>query len=260
MVAQRVGKAMLVVLLLVNLAARAADAGEEDGRRTKGSDPSEIVSRLEVRNEYLDLPEGGHSDATVFRGDWAFARHFLGRLEIPLVTAKTEHGAATGMGDLFVGLRGKLELSERWSLLGEMSFAFDTAAADVLGTGRTQAEPFGVVVWKPAPAWVLGLQYQWIGSIDGSSDREAIRESVIRPQALWHLPEGFWVFADPRIYLDHHQGGDVAFFPEGEVGNVVTEHVELWVRGGGRVTGDGREERLGWKAEAGVRYLFDEPS
>jgi hypothetical protein len=49
----------------------------------------------------------------------------------------------------------------------------------------------------------------------------------------------------------------VAFFPEAEFGKVLRRHVEAWVRGGGNVAGEGRAEREGWAAEAGVRYLFD---
>lgn len=233
-----------------------ADAGED--RRVLGSDPSEIVSRLELRNEYLRLPEDGHSNATVFRGDWAPTDWLLGRVEIPLVTADTEElGSDTGLGDVLVGLRGKLPLAERWSLIGEMAAILDTAASDALGSGYHVVAPFGVLVWKPAPAWILGLQYGWFGSVGGEHEREAIRESAIRPQVLYHFPRGFWFLADPRIYVNHVEGANVSFFPEAELGNVLTRHVEAWVRGGGNATGHGREEREGWKAEVGIRYLFD---
>src|SRR5512139_3966607 len=115
----------LVASLACGLSAR-AEGTTPDGaieRRTKGSDPSEIVSRLELRNEYLDLGHGEHSNATIARGDWAPTRWLLGRLEIPVVTAGGgELGSATGLGDMLVGLRGKLELDERWSLLAETAF------------------------------------------------------------------------------------------------------------------------------------------
>jgi hypothetical protein len=237
-------------------AAEEGDAGED--RRVVGSDPSEIVSRIEVRNEYLSLPEDGHSNATIFRGDWAPTDWLLGRVEIPLVTADTEEfGSDVGIGDILVGVRGKLRLGERWSLVGEVAGILDTAASDALGAGHNAIAPFGVLVWKPSPAWILGLEYQWLGSVGGGHEREAIRESAIRPQALYHLPYSFWFLADPRIYVDHVEGTHVAFFPEGELGNVVARHVEVWIRGGGNATGGGRDERLGWVAEAGVRYLFD---
>ena len=46
-------------------------------------------------------------------------------------------------------------------------------------------------------------------------------------------------------------------FLEGEFGKVLTPGVEVWLRGGGNVTGEtGREERQGWKAEGGIRYLL----
>ena len=226
-------------------------------RRVLGSDPSEIVSRLEVRNEYLHDAEG-HADTTIFRGDWAPADWILGRVEIPLVSAKSEElGSTTGLGDVLVGLRGKKRLAEEWSVLAEMAAYLDTATADELGAGLSVLAPPGVVVWKPSPPWILGLQYQWFGSVGGGDGLETIRESAFRPQVLWHLPRGFWLLADPRIYVNHVEGTQVAFFPTGEFGNVVAEHVEVWIRGGGNATGGGRLERTGWGAEAGVRYLFD---
>jgi hypothetical protein len=248
----------IAVALCAGGAPAADDRGAEEDRRTLGSDPSEIVSRLEVRNEYLGFSGGGHSNATILRGDWAPTRWLLGRLELPIVTADTEeYGTDAGLGDVLVGARAKRTLGERWSLLGEMAFILDTARSDALGSGRHAVAPFGVVVWKPTLDWILGLQYGWVGSFAGDDEREKIRESAIRPQVLYHLPRGFWVLADPRIYLDHVDGTQVAFFPEGEVGNVLTRHVEVWLRGGGNVTGAGREEREGWKAEVGVRYLFE---
>ena len=240
-------------------------------RQVLGSDPSEIVSRLEVRNEYLHVT-GGHTDATVLRGDWAPTDWILGRVEIPLVAAGDEElGNDFGLGDVLVGVRGKLQLAERWSLVGEMAAFLDTATSDAIGAGQSLLAPQAVVVWKPTPAWILGLQYQWLESVgggsgsgggepespDGGSDLEDVRESAIRPQALWHLPHGFWLLADPRIYVNHVAGTHVVFFPEGEFGNVVARHVEVWIRGGGNVAGSGREERSGWVTEAGVRYLFD---
>lgn len=233
------------------------DAG--DSRRVVGSDPSEIVSRLEIRNEYLGLSGGGHSNATIFRGDWAPTDWILGRIEIPLVaTESEEHGSDVGLGDLLIGVRGKARLGERWSLIGEMAAVLDTAASDLLGAGSNLLAPQGVLVWKPSRAWILGLQVQWLGSLGGGGgENEQIRETAIRPQALYHLPYGFWILADPRIYVDSVEGTRVAFFPEGELGNVVAQHVEVWIRGGGNAAGDGREERLGWVAEAGIRYLFD---
>ncbi len=252
------GGVLLAVILAVACPAAAEEPDTGEDRRTLGSDPSEIVSRIEVRNEYLSLPEDGHSNATIFRGDWAPTDWMLGRIEIPLVAADTEEfGNDVGMGDLLVGIRGKLRLGERWSLIGEMAAILDTAASDALGSGHNVVAPFGVVVWKPSPEWILGLEYQWFGSVGGGHDRETIRESSIRPQALYHFPYGFWFLADPRIYLNHVEGTHVTFFPEGEFGNVVARHVEVYIRGGGNAAGGGRNEREGWVAEAGVRYLFD---
>ena len=75
---------------------------------------------------------------------------------------------------------------------------------------------------------------------------------------LYHLPHGYWFWLDPKIYLNHEQRNSTAFVLESEFGKVITSTVEVWLRGGGNVAGeDGKDEHLGWKAEAGIRYLFN---
>lgn len=250
--------ALLFLALLARGGPAAAEPDAGADRRVLGSDPSEIVSRLEVRNEYHGEPGGGYADATIFRGDWAPSDWLLGRVEVPVVAVGGgESGRDAGLGDILVGVRGKVPLGERWSLVAEMAAFLDTASSEELGAGMNVVAPLGVAVWKPSPAWILALQYQWFGSVGGGDGREPIRESSIRPQALRHLPHGFWVLLDPRIYVNHADGAAVSFFPELEIGDVVARHVEIWCRGGGNAAGDGRDERLGWIVEAGVRYLFD---
>ncbi len=217
------------------------------------------MSRLEVRNEYVDLDGEGYINWTFLRGDWAPNEHWQLRLDLPLTGSDSEGpGSSYGFGDLYLSARGKYEIFERWSLVGELGFKLNTASDDALGQGQNQIAPFVAPVWKPSPAWILApLTYQYFGSFAGDDDREEISESNFAPQVLYHLPLGFWVLLDAQIFINHEHEDDVSFYPEGELGWVAVEHVEIWVRGGGKVTGRAADEHNGWKAEAGVRYLFD---
>ena len=47
------------------------DSHEKTGDVTYGSDPSEIISRFEFRNEYVTLPEDGYLNSSIFRADYA---------------------------------------------------------------------------------------------------------------------------------------------------------------------------------------------
>jgi hypothetical protein len=254
---------LVVPLLGISTLASAGnpESGEDD-LQTKGSDPSEIISRLEIRNEYLSLPDGGHLNQTYLRGDYAPTENIVFRLDVPLAVGARENPASHfGMGDLVIGGRGKLELTEKLSWMLGTTFILDTASNEVLGTGWNQVVPATYVVLKPSRQWILSVGYEYAASF-GSSDNselEKISESLFRPGALYHLPKGFWLWLDPKIYVNHEQGSDTALVLEGEFGKVVTPKVEVWLRGGGNVAGGeaGREERLGWKAEAGVRYLFE---
>jgi len=233
----------------------------KDELQTKGSDPSEIISRLEIRNEYLGLPDGGHLNQTYLRGDYAPNKNMVFRLDVPLADGAKENLASHfGMGDLVLGARGKLELTENLSWLLGTNFILDTASNEVLGSGWNQVVPQTYMVWKPSRQWIVSVGYEYAASFGSSnnSELEKISESLFRPGALYHLPKGFWVWLDPKIYINHEQGNNTAFVLEGEFGKVVTANVEVWLRGGGNVAGEaGREERLGWKAEGGIRYLFE---
>ena len=235
-------------------------AGQEDWQ-VKGSDPSEVISRLELRNEYLDLPDGGHLDQIYLRGDYAPTENIVFRLDVPLADgAKETLASHFGMGDLILGGRGKLALSDNLSWLLGTNFILDTPSNKVLGSGWNQIAPLTYLVWKPSRKWIISMGYEYAASFGGNDNnqQEKISESLIRPGALYHMPYGFWLWLDPKIYVNHQQGSDTALVLEGEFGKVVASNVELWLRGGGNVAGAaGREERLGWKAEAGIRYLFE---
>jgi hypothetical protein len=241
--------------------AKYSEANQEVDWRVKGSDPSEIVSRLEIRYEYLGFSNGGHLNQIFLRGDYAPTENMVFRLDIPLADGSSENlGSHFGMGDLILGGRGKLELTENLSWLLGTNFILDTASYEVLGSGWNQIIPTTYLVWKPSRQWILSMGYEYAASFDGSdnSEHEKISESLFRPGALYHLPKGYWLWLDPKIYVNHEQGNNTALFLESEFGKVITPGLEVWLRGGGNVAGEtGREERQGWKAEAGIRYLFE---
>ena len=65
----------------------------------------------------------------------------------------------------------------------------------------------------------------------GCPTRTAHALVTIAPWDVYHLPKGFWLWLDSKIYVNHEQGSDTAFVLEGEFGKVVTANVEVWLRG-----------------------------
>jgi hypothetical protein len=181
-----------------------SEAGQEQDWTVKGSDPSEIISRLEICNEYLGLSNDGHLNQTYLRGDYAPTENMVFRLDVPLADGSSEDlGSHFGMGDLLLGGRGKLELSENLSWLLGTNFILDTASNEVLGSGWNQIIPATYMVWKPSRQWILSMGYEYAASFGGNnSEREKISESLIRPGALHHLPKGFWFWLDPKTYVN----------------------------------------------------------
>ena len=255
---------LVVPLFFVSPCSAESDGPENEGPEyddidwpSHGSDPSEIISRLEFRNEYVDEPEGAYKNSSIFRGEYAFDDLWLLRTEIPLVASEHyEYGSQFGLGDMTLGARGKIVLPKQFSIILGVDFILDTAEEELLGTGKNQIVPQIAGVWKPDEKWILSLQYWYFKSFSGDGGRENINEMLIRPQALYHLPRGFWVLLDPKIYVNQENGNDALFYLEGEFGKVLNKNYELWLRGGGHITGHGKEELRSWKAEAGIRYLW----
>ena len=120
------------LLVISNLAGAENFDTEQENWQVKGSDPSEIISRLELRNEYLGLPEGGHLNETFLRGDYAPTEYIVFRLDLPLADGSKENiGSHFGMGDVILGARGKLELTGNLSWMLGTNFILDTASNEV---------------------------------------------------------------------------------------------------------------------------------
>ena len=86
---------LVVPLFFVSPCSAESDGPENEGPEyddidwpSHGSDPSEIISRLEFRNEYVDEPEGAYKNSSIFRGEYAFDDLWLLRTEIPLVASE----------------------------------------------------------------------------------------------------------------------------------------------------------------------------
>ena len=234
-------------------------AAESESWKVKGSDPSEMITRLEIREEYLSLPDNGYLNQVYLRGDYAPNENLAFRLQLPLAAGRQEDlGNHFGLGNMTLGSAGKLILNEKLSWIMGIDFTLDTATQAALGSGWNQIMPSTALVFKPTPFWIFNATYQYIGSFGGdhNNTQPSIDESTIRLGALYNFPNGYWVYLDPRIYIDHTQKYAVSVFPEGEAGKVVAPDVEVWLRGGGRAAGNGRDERMGWVAETGIRYFF----
>ncbi|SMF94049.1 hypothetical protein SAMN02949497_1351 [Methylomagnum ishizawai] len=233
-----------------------ADESPEDWR-VKGSDPQEMISRLELRYEYLDLPAGEYLNQLYFHGDYAPNDNMAFGLQLPVAfggdaTTKTQ----AGIGDIAVGGRGKLTFGESMAWINGVDLWFDTASHEVLGAGWNQIVPSTVLTYWPNRRLLVWTMYKYTGSFGDGRDKPPISESLFQWGGLYNFPGGYWLLLTPGVALNHEQGDQASLFLEGEVGKVVAPGVEFWMRGGDHLFGIGRDERMGWKAETGIRYLF----
>jgi hypothetical protein len=223
----------------------------------KGSDPSELISRVEVRNEYISLPDDGQQDSSILRIDYAPTEEFALKIETPFVDLSTsgEDGVNTsGLGDTTLGARGKVLFSEELSFLAGFDSILDSASNSALGENENQLLSTATLVWKPDQTWIFAMQYNYTTSLGDA--QEEISQSLIRPGILAHLPHGMWIWLDPKISIINSEGCTSSLFLEAEYGVVLTQNIELWVRGGNHIAGNAPEELQRFKAELGLRYLF----
>jgi hypothetical protein len=90
------------------------------------------------------------------------------RLDVPLAEGSSENlGSHFGMGELILGGRGKLELSENASWTLGTNFILDTASNEALGSCWNQIVPATYLVWKPSRQWILSMGYEHAASFSG---------------------------------------------------------------------------------------------
>lgn len=228
-----------------------------DNRRTKGSNPQEMVSRLELRYEYLDLPAGEYLNQLYFRGDYAFNEKMAVGVQLPVAFGGDETtGTQSGIGDIAMGGRNKLTFGESMAWITGVDLWFDTASHGTLGAGWNQVVPNMALTYWPNRRLLVWAMYKYTGSFGDGRDKPPISESLIQSGGLYNFPGGYWLLLTPGVALNHEESDQASLFLEGEVGKVVAPGVELWMRGGDHLFGIGRDERMGWKAETGIRYLF----
>ena len=146
------------------------------------------------------------------------------RIDVPLAVGSSENiGSHFGMGDLLIGGRGKLALTEKLSWILGTNFILDTASNEVLGSGWNQIIPTSYLAWKPSRPWIFAMGYEYAASFgDNKRENKKISESLFRPGALYHLPHGYWFWLDPKTYVNQEQRNSTAFVLESEFGKVIT--------------------------------------
>ena len=243
---------LIVVLFSTNAAAA-------DNAVVKAIDPSDMKSRIELRNEYRENQGGGYTNYLVPRFEYAISKSFSVRLETPLITSAASNPSIrdtdAGYGDTRLEGRYRLYRSDNWRAVLGIGGKFKTADEETLGTGKDSMVVsllgFGKI------GGFLGFPYiEHVTDVTGYSDRDPISYSVIKPMFMKILRDKKYVFVDPAFIVDHENSDRLGLNLELEFGRLFSKRLMAYIKPGAGVHGDKMHQIFDWNIETGFRYFF----
>ena len=241
-------------------------------RLENGTDPIDFISRLEVKNEYVDI-DGGHENVTTFQGDYAFSKTFLVRMEVPVVDSDPPGSAGgpelldlpvesgvpgaspkTGLGDILVRAVARVLKTDSFAMGVGAEVILDSATADETGTGKNQFAPILAAVYYPVEELSIFPIIKDHISFGGDSDRADIHFLSFELNVEYDWPRGWWTTLAPELLINFEDDNKKTLIIDVEAGKMFNENVGAWVRPGTHVAG---EKGMNWNIQVGVRYLFN---
>lgn len=221
-------------------------------------DPSNVVTRIELFNEYQTRTDGSAANVTTVRGIMAVGKRFTTRLDIPYIhLPKTNSQEATvGIGDISARLLGyKLLQSKRSAMLASVEMSFPTAQSPLLGFGRYLVTP--VIAFStllPKQKAILAITYQEYFSFGGDESRGHIRWARVQMYHIKPWSKRIWTLILPEYYYDYASGGS-SMNIEVAMNYRMSNRLAIWLKGGAGLFGD-HPARYAWTIEPGLRFLI----
>ena len=243
---------LILVLFSINVVAN-------DNAVVKAIDPSDMKSRIDLRNEYRENQGGGYTNYLVPRFEYAISKSFSVRLETPLITSAASNPSIrdtdAGYGDTRLEGRYRLYRSDNWRAVLGIGGKFKTADEETLGTGKDSMVVsllgFGKI------GGFLGFPYiEHVTDVTGYSDRDPISYSVIKPMFMKILRDKKYVFVDPAFIVDHENSDRLGLNLEVEFGRLFSKRLMAYIKPGAGVHGDKMHQIFDWNIETGFRYFF----
>jgi hypothetical protein len=194
-----------LILILVSVSAFAAPPEQREA--DPGLDPTVLLSRVKVQNEFIEQAFDGSKNTTKLLLSYAFGnlarRDWTVQLDLPLVAyrAGDQGGApdATGFGDVEMRIGHVFDGDGvfRWALGVETQF--NTAAEDQLGDGVFRLSPVAVFALQPCRAFKVQTTTQFDQSITTEAGVSEQQELKVKPAVTFNLPEKFYVYVESEL-------------------------------------------------------------
>ena len=226
---------------------------------SNGTNPAELITRVEVKYQYQNFA-GGDLHGAIVRGDYAFTPKVSFRIDLPILhfDAQTPGGRSeSGIGDIVTSMTFVKVFSKRFVGAVVPRIDFPTATHDSLGSGKYAFKPAvaGVTPLAKGVALVGLLEYRV--SFAGNSNRSDINELSLKPILLKSFLEGslkgFYANPQAEVIVDFEHNNQTTFQMGVHGGKVLSKNVVVFVIPTIHVAGTKRES---FKLELGFRYLF----
>ncbi len=226
-----------------------------------GTDPTAIVSRMQLSSQHADLVRGAQATDTVARVDLALKGNFLLRVDTPFrrTLDLNRPGASSpqGLGDLSALIGWRVYNTPEYAVLIGAASTFPTAEERGLGFGKYTTGPF-VATARFLPRWdsfLFGV-FQHLTSVGGDPARPAVAltRAVGQVNTIW--AERWWTIVQAVWQVDWERSGKSSMALEFEVGRSLVGRFGVFVRPGVGIWGRDMIGAYDWNIEGGVRYMF----
>ena len=248
------------------LLSASAFAQTGDGAKKHPDDISKKIQagsftpRIFVRNEYRSNQDGSYVNVLVPLVEVPVGETMAFRAEIPLVTRnprKPGTDADTGLGDITLRLSRTTLTGEGYAMVLGVEYNADSATEDSLDSGQHTLSPlvFGSVR-LPRLNSILFPLIQYYETVAGDDSRPDVHYTNIKTMVLTRLPDSYYTFVEPAIYIDHERNDRVGMNLEIEFGRFVDSQTMIYGRPGAGLFGDNLPQVFNWNFEVGFRHFF----
>lgn len=216
-----------IIFVLIGLMLSVAGAGWAANEGDNGLDPTNPISRLDLKYQYQNLPPSSHDNFHNFtlRGDqlyqesetWAWATRFDLPLVITNQASRDNPGGSTefGFGDILLQAIAINRPSSTFAWMAGSQFILPTASQDQMGAGKYQIIPSAAARWTLTGlregSWFAPL-VRYAVDVAGDDKRNRIREFQFAPSLNLTMTEGwflnFYPSSDIRYNFEAQRPGD----------------------------------------------------
>ncbi len=192
--------------LALGAALMACAGGASAQDTTRGVNPADIDSRLDVVFKQVRLEPAGRLDVLTFKYDYKLNAHWGLSAELPTVSRLAAPGLrVTGNGDLFGRARWIVPAGD-WTVGAAVETVLPAATNDALGLGKVQVN-FGALAVKPlSRQMLLAALVKHSSGFAGERDRPDFTNTEVRVLPVILLSKGWAVTGEWRYTAEHRSG------------------------------------------------------